>query len=165
MTRATSFLRAGMSSAPPSGRAVLSHAERHLRRRLIVTETGDDVLVDLPVATVFEHGDCLVLEDGLLIEIAAADEELMEVKATSREALTALAWHLGNRHLPAEIGPEHIRVARDHVIRDMLSRLGAEIADIRAPFSPLRGAYHDQGHDHGHGQAHAHDHGHSHAHD
>ena len=139
MTRATSFLRAGMSGAAPADRAVLSHAERHLRRRLIVTETGDEVLVDLPVATVFEQGDCLVLEDGRLIEIAAADEDLMEVRATSREALTALAWHLGNRHLPAEISPEHIRVASDHVIRDMLARLGAEITDIKAPFSPLRG--------------------------
>lgn len=161
MTRATSFLRAGMSSAQPVGRAVLRHAERHMRRRLIVTETGDEVLVDLPVATVFEQGDCLALEDGRFIEIAAADEDLMEVRAASREALTALAWHLGNRHLPAEVGPEHIRVARDHVIRDMLTRLGAEVDDIRAPFSPLRGAYHDHGNDHGngpaHGRAHAHD--------
>ena len=145
-----------MTGARPQGHVVLPHAERHLRRRLISLPGGDDVLVDLPVATAFEQGDCLVLEDGRLIEIRAADEDLMDIRAATQEALTELAWHLGNRHLPAEIRTDSIRVARDHVIRDMLVRLGAEITDISAPFSPVRGAYHSHGHDHGH--SHAHDH-------
>jgi len=156
LTKAVSFLRAGMSGAAPTGHVVLAHSERHLRRRLLTLPGGEDVLVDLPIATAFEQGDCLVLEDGRLVEIRAADEDLMEVRAASPEALLALAWHLGNRHLPAEIRPESIRVARDHVIRDMLERLGAGIADIRAPFSPVRGAYHS----HGHGHSHDHDHSH-----
>ena len=145
-----------MTGALPQGHVVLAQAERHLRRRLISLPGGEDVLVDLPVATAFEQGDCLVLEDGRLIEIRAADEELMDIRAETQEALMELAWHLGNRHLPAEIRPDSIRVARDHVIRDMLVRLGAEIADISAPFSPVRGAYHSHGHDHGPSNAHDH---------
>lgn len=152
MTRAISFLRAGMTGAPPADHVTLAHGERHLRRRLLTLAGGEDVLVDLPVATAFEQGDCLVLEDGRLIEIRAADEDLMEVRATSGEALLAVAWHLGNRHLPAEIHSQSIRITRDHVIRDMLEKLGAEVTDLRAPFSPVRGAYHSHGneqpHDH-----------------
>jgi len=134
-----------MTGAPPSGHVVLAHAERHLRRRLLALPDGGEVLVDLPVATAFEQGDCLVLEDGRLVEIRAADEDLYEIRAVSTDALTEIAWHLGNRHLSVEVRPDSIRIARDHVIRDMLARLGADIAEIRAPFSPMRGAYHSHG--------------------
>ena len=75
-----------------------------------------------------------MLADGRLVEIYAADEDLTEIRAASPEALTALAWHLGNRHLPAEIGPDCIRIGRDRVISDMLVRSAPSFA-ISAPRS------------------------------
>ena len=98
-----------------------------------------------------EDGDALVLEDGGLVAVEAAAEPLVEVTAPPA-ALARLAWHIGNRHTPAEIGGGRILVQRDHVIEDMLARLGARPAQVMAPFRPEGGAY-------GHGRTHGHHHG------
>jgi len=106
-----------------------------------------------------------VLGDGELVEIVAADEKLFEIKARDRLHLIELAWHLGNRHLGAQIEEERILILRDHVIRAMLEGLGATVSDVTEPFQPARGAYHSHGshsHGHDHGHGHGHDHGHDH---
>jgi urease accessory protein len=133
--------------------AVLSHDERRLRRKLVTLVHGDQIMVDLAATTTFDSGDCLLLEDGRLAQIIAGEEPLYEIIARNPLHLTQLAWHLGNRHLPVQIEAEgdapRIVILRDHVIRDMLKKLGAEIREIVEPFSPLNGAYHD----HSHGEA------------
>jgi len=135
------------------GRAVLAHDERHLRRRTIELSDGARALVDLPVTVALEHGDALMTDCGGAIAIAAADEPLYEVVARDPLHLTQLAWHLGNRHLAADIAPGRILILRDHVIRAMLEGLGARVNEIVASFHPVRGAYSSGhgGHDHGHG--------------
>src|SRR5207245_1125825 len=82
--------------------------------------------------------DGLQLEDGRWISVRAAAESLIEVTAEPT-FLTRLAWHLGNRHLPARIEPHRILIRRDHVIADMLSKLGATLRFIEAPFTPEGG--------------------------
>lgn len=97
------------------------------------------------------HGDRIVLDDGSIVLIQAAQEELYDIRATDPVHLTELAWHIGNRHLAAEIRQDGIRILRDHVIRAMLEKLGATVTDIHAPFVPVRGAYSgDGGHHHSH---------------
>jgi len=145
--RATTYRRAGSFKTAPFARIALDHRARHLRRRLLSLETGDDILVDLPQAIPLADGDALQLEDGRLVAISAAPEDLYEVTAPSQRALAELAWHLGNRHLPAQIDTDRILIARDRVMRQMLVGLGATIAEIRAPFTPLHGAYHGHSHD------------------
>jgi urease accessory protein len=108
------------------------------------------VMLDLKEAVLLANGDLLVRDDGELIEIVAAPEKLFEIKPRDRLHLIELAWHLGNRHLAAQIEEDRILILRDHVIRSMLEGLGAEIADVTEPFQPTRGAYHSHGHDHGH---------------
>jgi len=120
---------------------VLPHAERHLRRRVITLQHGDDMLVDLARSTVLQHGDRLLLDDGRHVEVIAAEEHLMAVRAGARVTLAEIAWHVGNRHLPAQIETDRILLERDHVIRDMLRGLGAWVENLSAPFEPLRGAY------------------------
>ncbi|UJQ94556.1 urease accessory protein UreE [Mariluticola halotolerans] len=154
MTRAISHDHAGQYQGTPYARVTLAHDERHLRRKLLTLENGDQVLADLPSSIVLAAGDVLVLEDGRLVEVAAAREALYEITAKSQIHLAKLCWHLGNRHLPAEITETCIYIQRDHVIRDMLSGLGATIVDVTRPFSPERGAYHSHdttahGHHHG----------------
>ncbi|MEP7453779.1 urease accessory protein UreE [Phyllobacterium sp. SB3] len=143
----------------PFDRIVLAHDERHLRRKVLTLQQGEQILVDLPEPVLFGHGDVLVLEDGSLAEIIAAEEALYEVLPRSRQHLTELAWHLGNRHLPAQLEETRILILKDHVIKAMLEGLGARVSEIMAPFQPLRGAYHSgHGHDdHSHGSHHHHD--------
>jgi urease accessory protein len=150
MQRVTSYLPAGTPSSHPIEKVVLPHDLRHLRRKLLHLESGDMVMLDLKEAVLLADGDLLVREDGELIEIVAAPEKLFEIKPRDRLHLIELAWHLGNRHLPAQIEEGRILILRDHVIRSMLEGLGAEVSDVTEPFQPARGAYHSHGHDHGH---------------
>lgn len=163
MQRVTSYLPAGTPSSHPTAQVKLPHDLRHLRRKLLHLENGDMVMLDLKEPVLFANGDMLVREDGELIEILAADEKLFEVRGRGRVHLVELAWHLGNRHLAAQIEEDRIVILRDHVIRTMLQGLGAMVLDINEPFQPARGAYHSQGgHSHGHDH---HDHGHNHDHE
>lgn len=160
----------------PFGTIVLDHADRHLRRKMITTNQGDQVLVDLPEPVLLADGDVLVLEDGRTIEIIAAKEKLYAVTPSEACPVRHLAWHLGNRHLAAQIDDDRILIQRDHVIRAMLEGLGATVTEVVERFQPVHGAYHNQApHSHSdHGRddhakaAHDHrhdDHGHGHRHD
>jgi urease accessory protein len=140
--------------------AVLAHDERHLRRRVLALAHGDKVLVDLPDPVSLDHGDVLVLDDGRRAEIIAAEEDVYDIRAAGPVHLSQLAWHIGNRHLAAQIEAERILILRDHVIRDMLEGLGATVTEVSEPFQPVRGAYSGHGHSHDHGHHHDHDHAH-----
>lgn len=152
MLRATSH--AHHSHAKPVGTVRLEAGDRHLRRKRITTVEGMSVMVDLPEPVLFADGDLLVLEDGATVRIEAAEEALYEVLPGSRAPLRHLAWHLGNRHLAAQIDETRILIRRDHVIRAMLEGLGAEVREVTEPFQPVHGAYHGAGHGHDGGHAH-----------
>lgn len=145
----------------------LTYEARFLRRKRLTSAAGVDFLIDLSRTTSLADGDVLVLDGGRRVRVVAAAEPLLEV----RGALSQLAWHIGNRHTPCQIAPDHLRILHDHVLADMLARLGAEVTHVTAPFTPEGGAYgmgrtlahagHERGHDHGHGHDHG---GHDHAH-
>jgi urease accessory protein len=121
---------------------VLDSQQRHLRRKLISLKNGDELLVDLEKPAQLADHDCLMLDDGRLIEVIAADEDLLEVRARGARHLARLAWHIGNRHLEAQIEERRILIRPDHVIAHMLEHHGAKISHVRAPFLPEHGAYH-----------------------
>ena len=145
----------------PFGTVTFDSADRHLRRKLITTNQGEKVMVDLAEAVLLADGDVLVLEDGREIEIIAAKEKLYEVRAGAAAPLRHLAWHLGNRHQAAQIDDDRILIRRDHVIRDMLGGLGASVTETIERFQPVHGAYHSHAPD-AHGHAHGHDHSQAH---
>jgi urease accessory protein len=144
--RATSFRRAESFGDEPFDIVVLDADERHIRRKRITLAKGQDILVDFEKPVRLEQGDRLVLEDGRVAKVVAAEEELMEVTARDPRHLVELAWHIGNRHLAAQIGDSRILLRRDRIIRAMLEQLGATVCDVTEPFSPEHGAYHS--HDH-----------------
>ena len=149
--RALEVLSAGNWQGDPVDTVVLDFDGRH-RRRLAMTGTGGtDFLLDLAEATALQAGDALKLEDGRLIRVEAAAEHLLEVTCTAPDRLLRVAWHLGNRHLPTELLGDKLRVRFDHVIKEMLEGLGAQVTEIEAPFQPEGGAY-------GHGRVHSHEH-------
>jgi urease accessory protein len=140
--RAIKHIRLSETPGTASDGIELSAQDRHLRRKLIVTESGNEVLVDLPLSIFIEDGDHLELEDGSYLEVRAAEEDLLEIKAVSGAHHALLAWHIGNRHLSAQIEGDRILILRDHVIALMLEQLGATVTKVREQFSPEHGAYH-----------------------
>lgn len=140
--RATSFRRAGPLGGKPFDIVVLDAGERHIRRKRITLQHGDEVMVDFARPVKLEHGDLLVLDDGRMAQVIAAEEDLMEIRARDATELVRIAWHIGNRHLPAQIERDRILLRRDAVIRHMLAALGAEVRDVSEAFHPEQGAYH-----------------------
>jgi urease accessory protein len=152
MLRASHVERAGQwPSGAARGTVTLAYDDRHRRRLRLTSDDGEAFLLDLPRAGVLEEGDGIALSDGTWLRVKAAPEALLAVTAASPALLLRLAWHLGNRHLPAQIEAERILIRADHVIAAMLEGLGAQLAPIEAPFTPERGAYageHDHSHEH-----------------
>jgi urease accessory protein len=152
MRRALEIRAAGTwNGASAIDRVVLDAAERHRRRVALTGERGTAFLLDLPHATALKDGDGLVLEDGAIVCVAGKPESLVEIAAQNPQELARLAWHIGNRHVDAQVLGDRLRIRRDHVLEDMLRRLGARLICIEAPFNPEPGAYvHGHHEDHGH---------------
>ena len=172
--RATSYIKAADVTAPVTHRLTLDAQDRHIRRRRVQLNDGASILVDLEKPVQLADGDCLVLESGALVEVLAAREDLLEITAATPAALVKLAWHIGNRHLEAQIEQNRILIRPDHVIAHMLEHQGAIVREVREGFSPENGAYaegvgHEHSHSltetHGHQHHHGEPHGHAHHHD
>jgi urease accessory protein len=139
--------------------------------------SGEEVALMLPRGEVLRGGDLVTASDGRVIEVVAAPEKVLHVECASAAELTRAAYHLGNRHVPVQVGEGFLRLAEDHVLEEMLKGLGAKVRRMQAPFEPEAGAYagghphSGAGHRHdemGHGGkihefgGHAHDHDHAH---
>jgi urease accessory protein len=152
------------------------------KSRLAATrDGGEEVALVMPRGTVLADGDVLVADDGALVRIIAAAQDVLVVRAPDALTLTRAAYHLGNRHTPVEIGADYLKLEADPVLETMLRRLGAQVDHASEPFQPETGAYgggHKHGHDetfnedyalaqkvfdehHGHAHPHDHDHDHS----
>ena len=128
---------------------------------------GRTLGVFLSRGTVIRGGDVLVAEDGSLIQVNAAPQEVLRIKACTIHGspfdLTRAAYHLGNRHVPIELKPDHLKIEPDHVLAEMLRAMHMTVNTVLEAFEPEGGAYSSAGHSHSHGHSH-HDHGHDHAH-
>jgi urease accessory protein len=126
---------------------------------------GQRVGVFLPRGTVVRGGDVLLTQDGAFIRVVAAPQAVLRITACPQHGspfdLIRAAYHLGNRHVPIELQPDHLKIEPDHVLADMLRQMHLIVNDVREPFEPESGAYAQGGHGHGHGHDHAH---HDHAH-
>ena len=116
--------------------------ERRCKSRLRTTlVSGEEVGLFLERGTVLRGGDCLAADDGRVVRVQSAAENLMEVRAENAELLAKAAYHLGNRHTPIQIGDRWLRFAADHVLAEMLVGLGVGVSEVSAPFEPEAGAY------------------------
>jgi urease accessory protein len=165
--RAAQVLPAGTwDVAAETDRVLIDFDRRHRRRILLATETGREVLIDLPQAVRLRDGDGLALMDGGVVRVCARPEALLEIHAHDNAELIRIAWHLGNRHLPVQLLGDRIRIRADHVIAEMVEGLGGHVEPIEAAFDPEAGAYagggghhhHDDSDDRHHHDGHAHSH-------
>ena len=132
---------------------------------------GRQLGIFLPRGTVARGGDVLVAHDGSLIKVWAAPQTLLKITHCPNHGtpfdLIRAAYHLGNRHVPIELKPDHLKIEPDHVLADMLHAMHLIVTEVTEPFEPENGAYATGGHfgGHHHGHEHDHDHSHDHSHD
>jgi urease accessory protein len=150
-----------------------SRQKTRLRTRL---ESGEEVALMLPRGEILRGGDLVVASDGRVVEVVAESEKVLHITGKSAQDVTRTAFHLGNRHVPVQVGDGFLRIAADHVLEEMVRGLGASIEAMEAPFEPEAGAYggghrhndDEQGHGgriHQYGEQHDHDKSHDHDHD
>jgi urease accessory protein len=155
MRRAIAVHKAGhWPEEAATDRVTLVFVDRHRRRLRLVAESGNPFLLDLPRVQHMGDGDGLELDDGGYVRVCAAPERVLEIEGDSPNDLLRLAWHLGNRHLPVQALEGKLRIRDDHVIADMVEKLGGRVTRLSAPFDPETGAY--AGAEQGHGQGHEH---------
>jgi len=119
-----------------------------------VDSTGHQLGIFLPRGTVARGGDVLVAQDGSLIRVLAAPQPMLKIThcpahGTAFDLIRA-AYHLGNRHVPIELKPDHLKIEPDHVLADMLRAMHLTVTEVCEPFEPENGAYATGGHNHDH---------------
>ncbi|HEY4188049.1 MAG TPA: urease accessory protein UreE [Polyangia bacterium] len=154
--------------ASPSGTLSLGFEDRRRSRQLARLDDGREVGLNLPRGTVLRDGDRLSdeAEPSTVVVVRAAAETLSVARSTDAHLLARAAYHLGNRHVPLQVAPDHVAYQHDHVLDGLVRDLGMSVATESAPFEPEAGGYRHDGtgrHEHGHG-AHAHEHPHGHGH-
>jgi urease accessory protein len=149
MRRVTGVIPAGQWPADAAVASVtLAFDQRHRRRLRMTDDAGASFLLDLPRAAVLAEGDGLLLADGGVVRVQAALEAVADVSAPGPAERLRLAWHMGNRHTPIQVLPDGaFRIRDDHVLVDLLTRLGATVVRRKAAFAPEPGAYASHGHD------------------
>jgi urease accessory protein len=131
---------------------------RQKSRLRVKTQGGEEVALVLPRGRVLRGGERVSATDGREVEIVAAPEKLLHIECGE---LARVAYHLGNRHVPLQVGQGFLRIAEDHVLEEMVRKLGARVSHVEAPFEPEAGAYGHQHDEMGHGGR-IHDHFHDH---
>jgi urease accessory protein len=149
------------SDAEPAVVLSLPFDQRTKSRLRVALGDGSELALLLPRGTMLRGGMRLRAEDGTIIGIAAAPETVSTVVSADAFMLLRAAYHLGNRHVPLELGRGFVRYQHDHVLDAMVEELGLRVQVEEAPFEPEGGAY-GHGHGHGHEAEHSHDAGHPH---
>ena len=151
------------------------------KSRFAATDSaGRELGIFLPRGTLVRGGDVLVAEDGSMVRVIAALQPVLVITHCKNHGtpfdLTRAAYHLGNRHVPIELQPDHLKIEPDHVLADMLRAMHLIVTEQNLAFEPEGGAYtaghggghshggHGPDHHHGHDHGHTHDHGHNHDH-
>ncbi len=124
------------------------------KSRLEATDSLERQLgIFLPRGTVLRGGDVLVAEDGSLIKVVAAPQVVLRITPCSSHGssfdLVRAAYHLGNRHVPIELKPDHLKIEPDHVLGDMLRAMHLTVVEVNEAFEPESGAYASGSHAHG----------------
>lgn len=154
--------RCAVRPVEPGSRLELPFDLRQKSRLRATLASGEPVSLLLARGEVLRGGDFLVAADGRVVQVVAQPERVLHVECDSPHALARAAYHLGNRHVPVELGNGYLRIAADHVLAEMLRGLDARVTPLEAPFEPEAGAYADghrhPPHVHGHG-GHIHEYG------
>lgn len=150
MLNITQRLTVNNLSHPIDDYLILPFDLRQKSRLRVILKSGVEAALMLDRGTILRGGDLLKAEDGQVIQVMAAEQPVTDVKAETQQALMCAAYHLGNRHVPLQVGDGWLRLEQDHVLKEMLIGLGTITVDQLAPFEPEAGAY-------GGGHRHAHD--------
>ena len=124
----------------------LTYDQRFIRRKKLVSDNNFGFLVNLSETVSLKKNDGFLLDNGSIILIKPAEEELIEITSNN---LMKITWHIGNRHIPCQIENERLLIQVDKVIENLIIKLGGPVKKVKEEFNPEGGAY-GLGRTHGH---------------
>jgi urease accessory protein len=133
-------------SLAASEQLVLPFELRQRSRLRATTASGTELALLLPRGTVLRDGDRLRAVNGLIIAVQAAIESVSTARSDDAAQFARVCYHLGNRHVPLQVGAGWLRYLADHVLDQMVTELGLAIVHEQAAFEPEAGAYHQHEH-------------------
>ncbi|MEB3266169.1 MAG: urease accessory protein UreE [Cyanobacteriota bacterium] len=132
----------------PVLRLSLTAHDRSRLRGLRQSLCGRALLLQLPREQPLQPGEWLLADHPAApsVQVEAAPEAVMVVRAERPLALLQAAYHLGNRHVALQVEADRLILLADPVLADLLLHRGLQLEQALAPFLPEGGAY---GHSHG----------------
>jgi urease accessory protein len=126
------------TKAPPSGslpeRLVLTWEERAKTHQRVTTQAGREIGIKLPTGSRLLPGTVLYVGDNVHVEVAAACEDVWLIQTADVRARLRIAYEIGNRHFPIDIGDDTLAVLYDHTLAELWGRLGIVAQRVRQPF-------------------------------
>ena len=127
--------------ATHSASLTLPFEKRQKSRLRVSLNDKQEAALMLERGSILRHGDLLRAENGLIVEVRAANEEVAVISTKDSFLLARACYHLGNRHIPLQIGEGWLRFQRDHILEEMVKSLGLAVKHESSPFEPEGGAY------------------------
>ncbi len=126
--------------AAPAGTASvelrLTYAQRRKAGLVVTLKSGEQVEINTQPGEVLRGGDLLALSDGRVAQVLAEAEGLVHIEDARPALLARIAYELGNRHMPVEIGEGYLRAKQGTGIEDYVKGLGVRPRRMIAPFEP-----------------------------
>lgn len=102
----------------------LSWEELRKRRLRAISNLGRTVDIALDEGDVLRDGDLLAMEGGRGLVVKLTPEKALVLKVKTIAQFGMVCYELGNRHLPAWIGPDEVIVLDDPVLTSFLIKQG-----------------------------------------
>jgi urease accessory protein len=126
-------------------RVALTWEQRQKSRQKLLTLQGCEIALALPTGTRLQAGDLLPVPGGwIAVELAA--EDVLLVRPRTPQETAFVAYQIGNRHLPLEIGEQGLKTLYEPVLKIYLEQQGIPVERAQLPFTPVSAT---SGHRHG----------------
>ena len=117
-------------------RVALTWEQRHKSRQKLMTMQGCEIALALPTGTRLQAGDLLPAPGGW-IAVELALEDVLLVRPRSLQEIAFVAYQIGNRHLPLEIGEHGLKTLYEPVLETYLGQQGIAVERSQLPFMPV----------------------------
>ena len=102
---------------------------------MLLTMQGREIALALPTGTRLQAGDLLSTPEGW-IEVELAPEDILLIRPRSLQETAFVAYQIGNRHLPLEIGEQGLKTLYEPVLETYLEQQGIPVEHTQLPFTP-----------------------------
>ena len=101
---------------------------------MLLTIRGREIALTLPRGTRLQAGDLLSTTEGW-IEVDLAPEDILLIHPRSRQETAFVAYQIGHRHLPLEIGEQGLKTLYEPILEIYLEQQGLPVEHTQLPFT------------------------------